>query len=93
MLKSTFKVNNNLIKIIHLIDFKIDNRPNLIKINIRENRRDNHEWITQRNWQHKTRYKTQDADKQNKQKTQYRKLKEATRTPNKSGVNPNAREW
>ena len=87
MLESTFKVNNNLIKIIHLIYFKIDNRPTLIKINVRENPRDNQEWTIQRSWKHLV-HKTQDEDKQNKQKTQHRKLKTlTTRTSSKTGVN------
>ena len=31
MLKSTFKVNNYLITIVHQVYFKTENRPNLIK--------------------------------------------------------------
>ena len=35
------------------------------QIKVRENRRSNQEWTTQRNWQHWV-HKTQDEDKQNK---------------------------
>ena len=39
-----------------------------MRINIRENRRDTREGKIQRNWQH-SEHKTQEEDKQNKQKT------------------------
>ena len=56
-------------------------------INIKENRRGNHEWTIQRHWQHWV-HKTQDKDKQNK-KTQHRKLKWwATRIPPKTSGEP-----
>ena len=48
-----------------------------ILINVRENRRDNHEWTIQRHSQHRV-HETQDEDKQNK-KTQQKKLKGWTR--------------
>ena len=50
-------------------------KPNIPKcacewtINVRENRRSNHEWTIQRNWQHWV-HKTQDENKRNKN-TQY----------------------
>ena len=42
----------------------------IYRINVRENRRGNQEWTTQRNWQY-WEQKTQDKVKQNKNTTQY----------------------
>ena len=41
-----------------------------MKINVRENRRDNQEWTIQRHWKSWT-HKTQDEDKQSKKNPQY----------------------
>ena len=39
-----------------------------IQINVRENRRNNHKWTIQRQWQHKVK-NTQDEDKQTNRQT------------------------
>jgi len=45
-----------------------------LEINVRENRRGNKQWTIQRHWQHCV-HKTQNGDRQNKNKIQHRKLK------------------
>ena len=47
----------------HLFSSKI--MCSLYQINVRENRRGNHEWTIKRNWQH-WEHKTQNDDKQHK---------------------------
>jgi hypothetical protein len=57
-----------LIEISHvsfLFQFLRKKRKN---INVRENRRDNQEWLIQKNWQHWI-HKTHDQDKHNKNTT------------------------
>jgi hypothetical protein len=51
-------------------------------LNIRENRKENHEWTIQRHWQHWT-HKTEDEEKQNKNAIQT--TKKMSNTNNKSG--------